>query len=71
MLDKIEFSDIYKFLASIGIGLILAAFLLPIYLFQIDLLKNYRNIDIVRIAYTMKQSIQSQDTLSYLLMNNW
>lgn len=71
MLEKIEFSDIYKFLSSVGLVLILAAVLLPIYLFQIDITKYCQNIDSKQISETVKHSILLHDNLTFSLLKCW
>lgn len=71
MLERIDFSDIYKFIASIGLVLIIAAILLPIFLFQFNVVKNYQSIDLKIISETVRQSIQLQDKLIYWLINFW
>lgn len=70
MLDKIDFSDIYKFLSSIGLVLIVAAILIPFFVFQIDLSKNH-NIEINTISNLVKQSIQYQDFAINIVLKLW
>ncbi len=71
MLERIDFSDIYKFLSSIGLVLMIAAIFLPMFLFQLDIVKNYQNTDSKIISNTVKQSIQYQEKLICWLLTWW
>lgn len=70
MLDRIDFSDIYKFLSSIGLALIVAAILIPFFVFQIDLSKNHI-LDTNTIPEIVKDSIQYQDCAINLVLKFW
>jgi hypothetical protein len=71
MLDKIDYSDIYKFLSSIGLVLIITAVLIPIFIFQFDVVKDYRGINLQIISDIAKQSIQYQEKLVFWLIKLW
>lgn len=71
MIDKIEYSDLYKFLSSIGLVLIVASLSIPFFIFQIDILKHYRNLNLKVISEISRKSIQIQENSINLILNYW
>lgn len=71
MFDKIEFSDIYKFISSIGIVLIVAAVLIPLFIFQIDLVKNYKDVDVSQLTVELQETIEYQNKALNNVFKYW
>jgi hypothetical protein len=71
MFDKFEFSDIYKFISSIGITFVAFAFAIPIILFQIDVLKYYKTDNFNKFPETIHKSIEIQQSLVYYSLKFW
>jgi hypothetical protein len=69
MLDKVEFSDLYKFLASLGLGMMVVALCFPFFLFQIDITKNYQVVN--STSGFLKQFILQQEKIGCLLFDWW
>ncbi len=69
MLDKVEFSDLYKFLASLGLGMIIIAICFPFFLFQVDIAKNYQVVN--STSSFLKQFISQQERVGYWLFDWW
>jgi len=71
MLDKIDFTDIYKFIASIGLALVIAAFIIPVFVFQLDLTKNYRDIELTKLSSLIKESMDNQEKVINDIIKIW
>lgn len=71
MFEKIEFSDLYKFIASIGIVLIAIAFAYPIFLSQTDYLRVINETDVTSFNLDFHQIIHQQNILILFLLKYW
>jgi hypothetical protein len=69
MWDKVEFSDLYKFLASLGLGMIIIALCFSFFLFQVDVVKGYQ-ID-KSTTDCLKHSVSQQEKIGYWLFDWW